>query len=421
MTMTLLPNLIAWPSLSLALQTQIQAAVPTASVVGLVTPSTQTDLAETIAALPPADYAVLPYGNGTKLDWGGMVDDARSIVAVSTTKVNQLLDHAVADMTVTVEAGMKLADLQATLAAAQQFLPIDPRFIAAGATVGGMIATGDSGSLRHRYGGVRDLILGVSFVRADGALVKAGGRVVKNVAGYDLMKLLTGSYGTLGIITQATLRTYPFQPMAQTLVLTGAVEALAAVAQSLLNSVLTPITVDWLSVQAMANLGLQSALGLVVRFESVPESVALQSQRLQAMAQAMNVSVIGDLPVDTVDLWRRIDAIGEVGAVICKIGVKGSAVVRVLGEIEQLVPEAKAIVHAASGLGRLVLPDVAAVEPIRGLCEATGGFLSVLVAPVEAKQGMDIWGMRSNVGNLMQTVKRKFDENNVLSPGRFFG
>ena len=122
--------------------------------------------------------------------------------------LNQVVEHGEEDLVITVQAGMKIKDLNNFLASKGQFLPIDP-FFEEEATVGGVVATANNLSWRQRYGGVRDLILGLSFVRADGEVVKAGGKVVKNVAGYDLMKLFTGSYGSLGIITQVTFRLYP--------------------------------------------------------------------------------------------------------------------------------------------------------------------------------------------------------------------
>ncbi len=411
----MLPNLTGWADLGDAAQALIRSAVPTAEMIGVVQPQTQVELATAIGAIGQAGHAILPYGNGTKLNWGGLVGDGRGLVGVSTTNLNRLVDHAVDDMTVTVEGGMKLADLQALLAEKGQFLPIDPRFVGQGATIGGVIATADTGSLRHRYGGVRDALLGVTFARSDGELVQAGGRVVKNVAGYDLMKLMTGSYGTLGVMTQVTLRTYPVQAVAKTWVLTGADAALGSVAQGLFNSVLTPLSVDWVSPAAMEDLGLQAGLGLVVRFESVAESVAAQGDRLREMAQSAGVAVA------SVDCWDGMGAIGESGAVICKIGLKGADAVRVMGAIGDLVPEVRAIVHGGSGLGRLVLPDEAMLGELRSIFAGAGGFLSVLGAAADVKRECDVWGMRGNGAGVMAAVRREFDAGQVLSPGRFVG
>ncbi len=410
-----LPNLTGWADLGDVVQAMLRSAVPQAEIIGVVRPETQAELAQAIAAIAQSGHTILPYGNGTKLDWGGLVGDDRGIVGVSTARLDRLVDHAVDDMTVTVEAGMKLADLQALLWAKGQFLPIDPRFVSQGATIGGVIATADGGSLRHRYGGVRDALLGVTFARSDGALVQAGGRVVKNVAGYDLMKLMTGSYGTLGVMTQVTLRTYPVQAAAQTWVLTGTTQALESVAQELFNSVLTPLAVDWLSPGLMTDLGLPSGLGLVVRFESVAESVTAQGDRLGEMARAL------DVQGSSVDVVAGMGAIGESGAVVCKIGLKGADAVRVLGAIGDLVPEMRAIVHGGSGLGRLVLPDGGKLGELRSICEGAGGFLSVLVAADAVKAACDVWGRRESAVGMMRAVRREFDAGQVLSPGRFVG
>ncbi len=413
--LTMLPNLTSWADLGDGVQAMLRSAVPQSEIIGVVRPETQAELARAIGAIAQSGHAILPYGNGTKLNWGGLVGDERGVVGVSTAGLDRLVDHAVDDMTVTVEAGMKLADLQKTLAAQGQFLTIDPRFIAQGATIGGIIATADTGSLRHRYGGVRDVLLGVTFARSDGSLVQAGGRVVKNVAGYDLMKLMTGSYGTLGVMTQVTLRTYPVQAASQMWVLTGTTQALESVAQELFNSVLTPLAVDWLSPAAMVDLGLKSGLGLVVRFESVAESVTAQGDRLRAMAESL------DVQAESVDVVAGLGAIGESGAVICKIGLKGADAVRVLGAIGDLVPEMRAIVHGGSGLGRLVLPDGAKLGEVRSICEGAGGFLSVLVADAGVKREFDVWGMAESGVGVMRAVRREFDGKGVLSPGRFVG
>ena len=178
----------------------------------LVTPNNITALAEVVKTAIANKWQLIPSGNGSKLDWGELTTNVDLIV--STQKCDRIIAHAVDDLTVTVEAGITLAQLQAKLKEHNQFLPIDPAFPQE-ATIGGILATADTGSWRQRYGGIRDLVLGISFVRGDGAIAKAGGKVVKNVAGYDLMKLLIGSYGTLGIITEATFRTYPIPENSQ--------------------------------------------------------------------------------------------------------------------------------------------------------------------------------------------------------------
>ncbi|NES72750.1 MAG: FAD-binding oxidoreductase, partial [Okeania sp. SIO2D1] len=200
-------------------------------------------------------------------------------LVVSTQKLNRIVEHAVEDLTVSVEAGVKLADLQQRLRAAGQFLPLDPAYPET-ATLGGILATADAGSWRQRYGGVRDLVLGLSVVRADGEIAKAGGKVVKNVAGYDLMKLFVASYGTLGIISEVTLRTYPLLKASQTVAAAGDESAIAKLTESLLCSALTPTAIDLLSTRLVEDLALGNGFGLLVRFQSLGASVEEQSQRL---------------------------------------------------------------------------------------------------------------------------------------------
>ncbi|MEO1070577.1 MAG: FAD-binding oxidoreductase, partial [Cyanobacteria bacterium J06638_6] len=203
----------------------------------IVYPTTEAELAAVMACAHEHRWRVLPSGSGSKLTWGGVGNGVDLVV--STARLNQVIDHAVGDMTLTAQAGVKLSELVPRLAQHDQFLAVDPAYPDR-ATLGGIVATADTGSLRQRYGGLRDMLIGISFVRYDGAIAKAGGRVVKNVAGYDLMKLMTGSYGTLGIISQLTFRLYPGQDVSKTVATTGSATAVAALVSTLRLSPLTP-------------------------------------------------------------------------------------------------------------------------------------------------------------------------------------
>ena len=391
----------------------------------------------------------MPCGNGSKLDWGGLVKldppqpplrrgeqdvfkvplfkgdlggspDAGGIVAVSTARLNGLVEHAVGDLTVTAEAGMKFADLQAVLAAAGQFLPIDPAYPQQ-ATLGGIIATADTGSLRHRYRGVRDLLLGMTFVRSDGKIAVAGGRVVKNVAGYDLMKLFTGSYGTLGIISQVTFRVYPLPESSGTVILTGEAGALAQAAQILLSSALTPTAVDLLSPDLVTKLGLGKGTGLIVRFQSIAESVQQQSARLLEVGEKLGLQGTKCSENDEHQLWQRLPETvwdsDTKSAIICKIGIRPSEAVAAINEL----PLQDAFIHAGSGLGVLRFENATAetLLQVRQRCEAKGGFLTVLVAPTDIKQELDVWGYTGSAIDVMHRIKQQFDPENILSPHRF--
>jgi glycolate oxidase FAD binding subunit len=384
-----------WESVEGAQQEKIAAAVRGAMPECIVYPQTQTELAAVMQEAQRSQWRVLPCGAGSKLDWGGLVEGIQLVV--STARLNQLIDHAIGDLTVTAEAGMSFAALQAELGQAGQFLAIDPAFPDQ-ATLGGIIATGDSGSLRHRYNSVRDMVLGISFVRSDGEMVKAGGRVVKNVAGYDLMKLLTGSYGTLGILTQVTFRVYPLPQTAQTVVLTGTSEQMAIAVQSILSSTLAPSAIDLLS---------SPELALRISFQGIPESVELQTARLKELG----LSITSEQP----NLKNQ--------AIVCKIGVKSSQAIDLLTQLETLLPKAQVVIHAGSGLGTLSVAEARTTQilAVRSLLESTGGFLSVLQAPKAFKQQLDVWGYSGNALALMKRIKHQFDAQNLLSPHRFVG
>ena len=404
-----------------------KAVAPGTKIDCTVYPNTQEELAAVIAWAGQNCCALLPCGSGSKLDWGGLVKldpanppGAGAIVAVSTARLNRLVEHAVGDLTVTAEAGMKFADLQQILAAAGQFLPIDPAYPQQ-ATLGGIVATADAGSLRHRYRGVRDLLLGMTFVRSDGKIAVAGGRVVKNVAGYDLMKLFTGAYGTLGVISQVTFRVYPLPESSGTVVLTGEVNALSQTAQILLSSALTPSAIDLLSPQLVAKLGLGKGTGLIVRFQSIAPSVKQQSARLLEFGEKLGLQGTSCCENEDRQLWQRLPETmwdsGTKSAIICKIGIRPSEAVTAINEL----PVQDALIHAGSGLGVLRFETATAdtLLQVRRGCEAKGGFLTVLAAPADIKQQLDVWGYNGSAIDLMRQIKQQFDPENLLSPHRF--
>ncbi|MEH2057017.1 MAG: FAD-binding oxidoreductase [Nostoc sp.] len=404
-----------WENIELGQQKRIQQAVTSGNSPScIVYPRSQEQLAAVIAKAHTNNWRVLPCGSGNKLSWGGL---AKGIdVVVSTERINQLIEHAVGDLTVTVEAGMKFSDLQALLAKSRQFLALDPTAPEL-ATIGGIVATGDTGSLRQRYGSVRDQLLGITFVRADGEIAKAGGRVVKNVAGYDLMKLLTGSYGTLGFISQLTFRLYPLPEASGTVVLTGKAEAISQAADILRGSALTPVQADLLSTKLVSSLGLGEGLGLIARFQSISESVKEQSNRVLEVGQKLGLDGAIFADGDEANLWQRlqerIHTTATESVITCKIGVLPTAAVEILTQVEL------GLIHISSGLGLLQLESKNQVLKMRDRTQAHRGFLTILSAPRAVKEQIDVWGYTGNALPLMRCIKEQFDSKNILSPGRF--
>ena len=369
--------------------------------------------------------SILPCGNGTKLNWGGLVSSPKLVV--STQKLNRIIDHAVEDLTVTVEAGVKLSDLQAILREFKQFLPIDPTYTD-DATIGGIVATADTGSWRQRYGGIRDLVLGLSFVRSDGKIAKGGGRVVKNVAGYDLMKLFTGSYGTLGIISQVTFRLYPYPEASGTIALTGDKNDLATASQTLLKSGLQPTAAEMICPSVVQKLDLGEGMGLLVRFQSIPESVKEQIAQVSAIAKKLGLKTAFYQAEIEDNLWQQLQNLIRVPhtnrAITCKIGVMPNRGIEFLDQLNQLSQnQGWGMVNLSSGIGNLQLtiePSLGIVKNLRSLAQNEGGFLTILESSKQLKKEIEPWGYQGNALSMMEKIKHQFDPQNVLSPGRFF-
>lgn len=420
-------GVVSWDALEADTQSVLQSAVTTGSRIEcLVQPQSEAELAEVMTCAYRDRWQVLACGSGSKLSWGGLADKVR--VVVSTARMSQLIDHAVGDLTVTAQSGIRFADLQTILIRENQFLGLDPAYPDR-ATLGGIIATADSGSLRQRYGGVRDMLLGISFVRSDGQIAHAGGRVVKNVAGYDLMKLFTGSYGTLGILSQVTFRVYPLPQAARTVLLTGDSNAIAQLTRALLASALTPTAIDLLAPQTAAKLELGDRMALLVQFQSIAVSVEKQAVELAAMAEAVGLKVSHIANEEQTQLWKNLHTQLETTptqpAITCKIGVLPSSAVMLLDKVSAIASLNAGVIHAGSGLGKLRL-DVEGVRSttlleLRKLCQAQGGFLTVLESPVSFKQQLDPWGYTGNALQMMAAIKKQFDPENLLSPHRFVG
>ncbi|MEO1593490.1 MAG: FAD-binding oxidoreductase [Cyanobacteria bacterium J06632_22] len=432
-------TVVPWAEVSSEQQAQVMSALcpPTeegrlASPDCIVFPETTAALSQVMTLAAEHGWRVLPTGQGSKLGWGGLADGVD--VVICTANLNRVIDHAVGDFTVTVEPGLKLADLQEKLAAHRQFLAVDPAF-SAQATVGGIVATADAGSLRQRYGGIRDMLIGVQFVRHDGEVAKAGGRVVKNVAGYDLMKLMTGAYGSLGIISELTFRLYPVQAVSRTLVVSGGETALEQAIAEVRLSGLTPVALDLTlartaakTAAAVAGDSLDGAhMSLLARFQGIADGVDEQTVRLQKIATTHGMSCLQlDGEADQ-QIWQQVGELVNPDTVLCKVGMRPSALPALLAYVE--TKEAVVWGYGSSGLGWVQWPAARTMDDelkvemnwVRSHCQQNGGFLTLLQGPVALKQSVDVWGYTGNALQVMSDIKQKFDPKKLLSPGRFVG
>jgi len=380
---------------------------------------------EAAAALQWAARERLPTvirGGGTKCGWGR--PPSRVDVVLATSRLNGVVAHRYGDLTATVQAGTTLTDLNRELAREGQWLPLESGF--EGATIGGLIATNEAGPLRHRYGTPRDLLIGITLALTDGRLVKSGGHVVKNVAGYDLGKLVSGSYGTLAGVVDATFKLSPLLPASQTLALSYAEPgALAGDVAVVSGSQLEPLAVDLRLVVGPAGLVPLVPLvsQLLVRFATSPDATAAQASAAAALLKGKAEARTGAAESA---LWTEQ---------VRRPWVGDGAVVR-LSWLPASLPDVLAIVddlqrtnggtfeltaRAVVGAGFLRIdadePGVrASVERLRG--SGVVSHVVVLRQPPGPAGGLDVWGPAGSTAPVLRALKQTFDPAGILNAGR---
>ncbi|HZL52323.1 MAG TPA: FAD-binding oxidoreductase [Terracidiphilus sp.] len=370
-------------------------------------------IAEILRFADANGIAVTAVGGGTKLGWGNPVEAG---IRLDMKRMNTVREHPWQDMTCTVEAGCNWAEMQKELAQNRQTVALDPLWPEL-VTVGGVVAANDGGSLRLKYGGLRDLIIGMTIVLADGTIAKTGGKVVKNVAGYDLHKLMTGSFGTLGVITEVNFRLHPVEVHARTWTATATDAArFAEPLRGLLDSQMTPS-----AVQVRVR---EQECALDVRIAALPECMDDHAGRLQKLFGQIELSETSE------NVWQARQKLFAIeGAVVLKVSLLPSDVCPVTTELQQWAAREDAeisIVAQAPGLMAVALkssPDaaIALIKHLRGRLHGSGGSVVAQQFPEALRDGLDVWGCDSNALPLMREIKRRFDPNRILNPGRFVG
>jgi glycolate oxidase FAD binding subunit len=377
-----------------------------------VSPANTNEISAILRYATENHLTVSPTGGNTKQAWSKPV---QANIKLNLTRLNQVLEHPWQDLTATVQAGCTWSTLQQTLAQHNQFVALDPLWPKR-ATVGGILATNDSGALRHKYGSLRDLVIGMTLVLADGTIARSGGKVVKNVAGYDLCKLLTGSHGTLAIITEATFRLHPLPQHPQTF-------TVSAPQAAQLAPLMASIRASHLLTQALQLRGDSNGFHLDIQLNAHPE--AKQNEILQKMTADAGLKL--ESASDEVWLAREnlfssteknlllkvrvppesVPHIGQDfiypggGIVIQSLGT-GYASVSPAGDLNSTTEQLEVLsVSADCGGGSLVLldgPDKNTLT-LRNRLEKTTGTVS------------------PGVRQLMQAIKHQFDPQSILNPG----
>jgi glycolate oxidase FAD binding subunit len=380
-------------------------------------PADVQQVAEVLRFANANGLTVMPSGGGTKLGWGNPVV---ADIELSMKRICELREHAWQDMTCTVEAGCSWAAMQAELKRHGQMVALDPLWPER-ATVGGIVACNDSGALRLKYGGLRDLIIGMTVVLADGTVARTGGKVVKNVAGYDIHKLMTGSFGTLGVIVEVNFRLHPAEEHARTWSAvapneTGNAQLFAEPLRALMDSHLVP---------SSAQLRIsKKEFALDVRIAGLPECHDESGASLQNILGSF--AIVGRAH----DVWNARQRIFDnKHVVLAKISVLPDEICAISAELRQWTNgdgQDLRVLAQATGLMTVALdttPDlaIALIDRLRARVDRFGGSVVVLQVPDRLRGSIDVWGPDSGALTLMREIKHRFDPGRTLNPGRFVG
>jgi len=397
----------------------VRDATPADAVCGaalskVVEPGTAEEVAAVLKAATAAGLAVVPRGGGTKLEWGNL--PKRADLIVSTARLNKVEEHAWEDMTATVSAGCTVQQVQDALAKHRQRIALEALWPER-ATIGGALAANDTGAIRLRFGGLRDLIIGATIALPDGTLAKSGGKVVKNVAGYDLPKLSTGALGTLGVITQAIFRLHPIFAAIRTVSFVPA--SVAEANKLILAANDSPLVPTGLQIVCSSD----GPVRVDARFEGVPAGIDAQVQQFKQFAGSAKET---SAPADA---WRREPLWqGAEPSLVAKFSILPVKIAEFFeGVRANAGPRTWKASAQAYGVGWLRLEGgnsaqfVAAATALRKIAEAAFGSFVVLHGPADVKQQFDAWGSVGDALPLMTRVKAQFDPNGTLNPGRFVG
>jgi len=410
----------------------------------VVEPGSAEEVCEVLRVAERERRSVIPFGAGAQSDVDAGAHGGQT-VALKTTRLSRLVEHEPADLVATAEAGMMLADFNREVGRAGQWLPLDPPG-AEGATLGGVVATGAAGAQAFGYGAPRSHVLGMKVALAGGRVIRVGGRVVKNVAGYDLCKLFTGSQGTLGVILEITFRLRPRPRREATLVVrSNDLGELVGAARALVTSQLLPVASELLSHGMASAVGLtrDSSAGasyfMAARFAGTEAAVEYQLMRAAELMseRAEGASVSSGADADRV--WSRLAGRTSAGGAAHELVWRASVPPDALGALLSRLPKVSEYAsslrwHAGAGDGRLRVYEETPREShttdedetraarhlgeMREAARAAGGSLVVERSGAQFRRMFDAWGLNESSAQLMKRIKEQLDPSNTFSPGR---
>jgi glycolate oxidase FAD binding subunit len=372
-----------------------------------VSPANSQQISKILSIAGKHRWTVCPQGGGTKLRWGGGVAPR---IYVSLARLNQLIEHPWQDLTCTVQAGCTWSALQQALAVHGQFVGLDPLFQSR-ATVGGILSANDSGPLRYRYGSLRDLVIGMTIVLSDGTIARTGGKVVKNVAGYDLCKLLTGSLGSLAIITEANFRLHSLPRHERSF-------TILAEQASRLESLVAAIRASHLLTQSLQLRSIGTQFHLDIKLNAHPE--AHQEDILSGITRQQGLR-LEEAPEE---IWNARESLFVSDLTILRIATLPAQVCAYADHLQTRHSDVEiASVSQAIGLHLVCLrgaPDKIAsvIQNLRADAAYPASTVTVLKPALDVE--MPPFHIPSATLSLMRAVKHQFDPDNILAPGKYF-
>jgi glycolate oxidase FAD binding subunit len=400
-----------------------------------VSPATAEETAAILSAAAACDGAVIPWGGGTRIAAGGI--PRQYDVAIDVTRQNRVVEHVAEDLTVVVQAGVRLADLQKHLAHRGQYLPLDPP-LPERATIGGILASNAGGPWRHAHGWPRDWLLGMKVALADGSVIKSGGRVVKNVAGYDIGKLFIGSFGTLGVIVEASFKVMPLPPSRATAVAFFKSPSVALRAAAALHARnLCVESLDLLSAEVANAVLVDHAKTnlwcLLVAIAGNRTAVDRTLREMASICTAEGAAMASLAPEQAGTAWQRVCGFGlqpdgDEGATL-RAALLPSRVAPFLESAESKARgrDLPLQIDARPALGTVYCKTAGGervsllVRELRELASRLGGGLVVEACATPLKSQVDIWGNSRSDFALMTRVKNALDARRTMSPGRLMG
>lgn len=375
----------------------------------VVEPRDRTELAAIIGELYAGDRAFAFVGGGTELELGNAPRALDTVVR--TTGCNRVIDYAPEDQTITVEAGMTIATLRSVLAEHGQFFAIDVAD-AERSTVGGVIATNRYGRRRTRYGSIKDSIVGIEIVRPDGTVAHGGGKVVKNVAGFDIPKLMVGALGSLGAISAATFRVHPIDRECGAVVFRALdIAGVMQVSEAIVAAALVPTSI--------VAYDAADAYDCVVTFEGFARGVEAQVRSAAAIAEHLKVAcaVLGASEREPYELRERSVRATAPWRVV--IGAAPQALGKFLAS--RAADGARTVFYPFLGAAFVATDDLDASTISRWRSELRGGTVILHAMPLQARKTLDAWGPPPAAIAIMRRLKANFDPKGLCNPGRFVG